>query len=81
MIHQHKRTDPRPRQRLHRVASHAADSENGYLRLPQPLQPAEDTGEETAGRRSLPGSVAFVPSVAGLLLASEVVKDLCRFTL
>ena len=47
----------------------------------KPLQPAEDPGEETAGRRSLPGSVAFVPSVAGLLLASEVVKDLCRFTL
>lgn len=45
----------------------------------KPLQPAEDTGEKTAGRRSLPGSVAFVPSVAGLLLASEVVKDLCRF--
>ena len=28
------------------------------------------------GRRALPGSVAFVPSVMGLILASEVVKDL-----
>ena len=28
------------------------------------------------GRRSIPGSVAFVPSVAGLILAGEVVKDL-----
>lgn len=27
-------------------------------------------------RRQIPGSIAFVPSVAGLLLASEVVKDL-----
>ncbi|MBQ6164011.1 MAG: tRNA threonylcarbamoyladenosine dehydratase [Clostridia bacterium] len=27
-------------------------------------------------RRSVPGSVAFVPSVAGLILAGEVVKDL-----
>lgn len=27
-------------------------------------------------RRSIPGSVAFVPSVAGLLLASEVVRDI-----
>lgn len=27
-------------------------------------------------RRDIPGSVAFVPSVAGLILASEVVKDL-----
>ncbi len=40
-----------------------------------PLVPEEDmTGEE--GRRSTPGSVAFVPSVAGLIMAGEVVKDL-----
>lgn len=30
----------------------------------------------TAGR-TVPGSVAFVPSVAGLIIAGEVVKDLC----
>lgn len=29
------------------------------------------------GKRQIPGSVAFVPSVAGLILAGEVVKDLC----
>ncbi len=29
------------------------------------------------GRRDTPGSVAFVPSVAGLIIAGEVVKDLC----
>jgi tRNA A37 threonylcarbamoyladenosine dehydratase len=29
-------------------------------------------------RRSIPGSMAFVPSVAGLILAGEVVKDLIR---
>lgn len=29
-------------------------------------------------RRATPGSVAFVPSVAGLILASEVVKDIVR---
>ena len=40
-----------------------------------PLVPGGDmAGEE--GRRSTPGSVAFVPSVAGLILAGEVVKDL-----
>lgn len=33
---------------------------------------------EGAGRRDVPGSVAFVPSVAGLILAGEVVKDLAR---
>ena len=27
-------------------------------------------------RRSIPGSIAFVPSVAGLIIAGEVVKDL-----
>lgn len=29
-------------------------------------------------RRAVPGSIAFVPSVAGLMLAGEVVKDLIR---
>lgn len=29
-------------------------------------------------RRVIPGSVAFVPSVAGLIIAGEVVKDLCK---
>jgi tRNA A37 threonylcarbamoyladenosine dehydratase len=27
-------------------------------------------------RRDIPGSLAFVPSVAGLIIAGEVVKDL-----
>lgn len=31
---------------------------------------------ETANRKPVPGSVAFVPSVMGLILAGEVVKDL-----
>ncbi|RKD34641.1 tRNA threonylcarbamoyladenosine dehydratase [Thermohalobacter berrensis] len=30
-------------------------------------------------RRQIPGSVSFVPSVAGLIIASEVVKDLIGF--
>lgn len=29
-------------------------------------------------RRATPGSIAFVPSVAGLIIASEVVKDIAR---
>ena len=33
-------------------------------------------GEGTQGSRHAPGSVAFVPPAAGLLMASEVVKDL-----
>ncbi len=42
-------------------------------------EPARQKGEcreDKGQRRSLPGSTAFVPSVAGLILASEVVKDL-----
>ena len=31
---------------------------------------------QSSPRRSIPGSVAFVPSVAGLIIAGEVVKDL-----
>ena len=33
--------------------------------------------EEKGSRRAIPGSVSFVPSVAGLILAGEVVKDIC----
>ncbi|MDE6845767.1 MAG: tRNA threonylcarbamoyladenosine dehydratase [Lachnospiraceae bacterium] len=35
-------------------------------------------GHGGASRRATPGSVAFVPSVAGLIIAGEVVKDLTR---
>jgi tRNA A37 threonylcarbamoyladenosine dehydratase len=54
----------------------------------QPLTPLEAGGDcrsdcicpnkdrTCADRRSIPGSVAFVPSVAGLIISSEVVKDL-----
>ncbi len=31
---------------------------------------------EDPGRRSTPGSIAFVPSVSGLIIAGEVIKDL-----
>lgn len=32
--------------------------------------------QEHTGRRAIPGSTAFVPAVAGLLIAGEIVKDL-----
>lgn len=34
--------------------------------------------EKQAGRKPTPGSVAFVPSVAGLIIAGEVIKDLIK---
>lgn len=42
-----------------------------------PIKPLKDISEGT-GRRSIPGSSAFVPPSAGLLIASEVVKDLIK---
>lgn len=56
-----------------------------------PIRPLEDlsiscrahcicppgTKRHCTDRRDIPGSVAFVPSVAGLIIAGEVVKDLC----
>lgn len=60
----------------------------------EPLTPIEDelntcnsncicpkgTTRTCTSRRSIPGSVAFVPSVAGLIIAGEVVKDLVGYS-
>ncbi len=43
-----------------------------------PLPGGQPDSEAPEGRRSVPGSVAFVPGVAGLLMAGEVVKDLIK---
>ena len=59
----------------------------------KPIRPLEDmaiscrahcvcppgTARKCTQRRQVPGSNAFVPSVAGLICAGEVVKDLCGF--
>ena len=46
---------------------------------PIPSDPSVLNDEELPeGRRALPGSVAFVPSVAGLIIAGEVIKDLIK---
>lgn len=44
--------------------------------IPSKLDGLEE--ELPEGRRALPGSVAFVPSVAGLIIAGEVIKDLIK---
>lgn len=46
-----------------------------------PISPTPDPAwaeELPEGRRALPGSVAFVPSVAGLMIAGEVIKDIAQ---
>lgn len=48
----------------------------------EPLTPLQaehsESGNTTIRKRAIPGSTAFVPSVAGLILASEVVRDLIK---
>ncbi len=43
------------------------------------LPHVEEAGEETKGDppRPVPGSVSFVPAAAGLLIAGEVIRELC----
>ncbi len=57
-----------------------------------PIRPPEDasiscrqncvcppgTARKCTVRRDIPGSTAFVPSVAGLIIAGEIINDLCR---
>lgn len=39
------------------------------------------TDRKCTDRRQIPGSVSFVPSVAGLIIAGEVIKDIAGLTL
>jgi len=37
-----------------------------------------DSAKHCEKRRAIPGSVSFVPPVAGMIMAAEVVKDICK---
>lgn len=41
-------------------------------------QESEESKSEHTQRRAVPGSIAFVPSVVGLIIAGEVIKDLIK---
>ena len=43
-----------------------------------PISPDGLQEELPQGRRALPGSVAYVPSVAGLMIAGKVIQDIIR---
>lgn len=43
-----------------------------------PIKPNKIKAEETTVKHQLPGSMSFVPSVVGLIIAGEVVRDLIR---
>lgn len=47
----------------------------------EPLRPQvspDACPDPASGRRAIPGSVAFVPSAAGLIIAGKVVRTLCK---
>ena len=44
-----------------------------------PIKPIGVSDEILNKSKRIPGSISFVPSTAGLLIASEVVKDLINF--
>ena len=43
----------------------------------EPLKPAPSQEALSSSKRSIPGSVSFVPPVAGLLIAGHVIRKLC----
>ena len=44
----------------------------------EPLEPLDGTEVRGSQERQVPGSTAFVPSVVGLIIAGEVIKDLIK---
>ncbi len=49
----------------------------------EPIKLVEGENEEIMqkqanSKRQVPGSISFVPSVAGLIIAGEVIKDICK---
>lgn len=44
-----------------------------------PIKPVTETEKECTVRRNIPGSTAFVPSVVGLIIAGEVIKDIIGY--
>ena len=44
----------------------------------EPIKHFEELNKEDTQRKIIPASVSFVPSVAGLIVAGEVVKDLIK---
>ena len=83
--------DPLARVMRRELKKRGVDSLKVVYSKEKPLQPAEteklspmpardqtpmDLPQSPAARRAVPGSIAFVPSVAGLIIAGEVVKDL-----
>ena len=55
-------------------------AEKTVVAAPVRDQIPDESPQTPAARRSVPGSIAFVPSVAGLIIAGEVVRDIIGLT-
>ncbi len=70
----------------HECRKRGIDSLKVVYSKEKPVRPLEDgsylkdTDGKHTGRRSVPGSTAFAPSVAGLIMAGEVINDLAKLT-
>lgn len=53
-------------------------NEEAALKYKEECMDENSLDKAGASKRQVPGSLAFVPSVAGLIIAGEVVKDLCK---
>ncbi len=42
----------------------------------KPIRVSGEEAQEKTGRRTIPGSISFVPPVAGLLIAGEVIREI-----
>lgn len=82
-IHQTK-YDPLARVMRQAMKKHHINKLKVVYSQEQPLLPVDELEPECHAeaprRRALPGSTAFCPSVAGLIIASEVIKDLTGWT-
>ncbi len=47
-----------------------------HLKVVYSKEPAITPVNSVSGQKSVPGSISFVPSVAGLIIAGEVIKDI-----
>lgn len=88
------RVDPLARVMRHELRKRGVKKLKVVWSEEQPIRPIEDmaiscrahcicppgTKRRCTDRRDIPGSTAFVPSVAGLILAGEVIKDLTAGT-
>ena len=68
--------DPLARVLRRELKKRCIDSLKVVYSKEKPLPLIEEEKEEKNNKKEIPGSTAFVPPVAGIIIASEVIKDL-----